>query len=81
MKKIAMLLGLTVLTCGVGIWLGRISTPTRPIEIHKNAVFVTCGGGNYPKEAFEKVNNEIPARLDSLLGDHAHFDASSAEFV
>jgi hypothetical protein len=72
MKKTAILLGLIILTCGVGMWLGRATTPTRPIVIQKYAVFVTCGGGNYPKEAFARVNDEIPERLDTLLGDNEH---------
>lgn len=33
--------------------------------------FVTSGGGDYPKEAFRKVNDEIDEKIDSLVGDHA----------
>ena len=34
-------------------------------------VSVTCGGGNYPKEAFRKVNDEMNAKIDAMVGDNA----------
>ena len=74
MKKIMPLSIFAILACAVGIWLGRVTAPTTPIEIRRVAIFVTCGGGNYPKEAFETVNNEIPGKLDTLLGDYEHLD-------
>ncbi len=73
-KKTALLLGLNLLAGGIGIWLGRESAPVKTIEISGSCIFVTCGGGNYPKEAFTTVNEELPERLDSLLGENAHSD-------
>ena len=52
-----------------GIWFG-FQWRNPPIQWDM-PTFVTGVGGNYPKEAFRKVNNEIDEKIDSLVGEHA----------
>jgi hypothetical protein len=52
-----------------GVWFGFLWR-NPPIDWNI-MVSVTCGGGNYPKEAFRKVNDEMNAKIDSLVGEHA----------
>ena len=58
-----------------GIWFG-FHWQNPPIE-WDITTFNTSGGGDYPKEAFRKVNSEIDSKIDSLLGE----DASQEHFV
>lgn len=69
MKRIAIwTLSILVASAG-GVWFG-FQWRNPPIEWDMR-ISVTCGGGNYPKEAFRKVNDEMNAKIDSLIGENA----------
>jgi hypothetical protein len=70
MKRLSIAVVLVVLVSSGGIWFGRLTAPMQSFRIEGYICGFTCGGGNYPKEAFARVNDEIPARLNSLLGEY-----------
>lgn len=70
MKILSVVIAVAVLACAGGVWFGRLTAPTYPMRLGGYVCSVSCGDGNYPKEAFETVNNEIPARINALLGEY-----------
>ena len=71
MKRIALSIGLLVLVAIGSVWFGyHIRNPSLRTSIRTSihSVSVTCGGGEYPKVAFIFVNDELPGKIDSLLG-------------
>jgi hypothetical protein len=69
MKRNAIWISMMLIVLAGGIWFG-FQWRNPPIQWDM-PTFVTCGGGNYPKEAFRKVNNEIDGKIESLVGEHA----------
>ena len=72
MKAIVKLLGLAVLAFASGTWFGRSTTPKPRILIQGEVTSESCGGGRFTSEEIERINEEIPGKLDSLLGAHQH---------
>ncbi len=57
----------SLLAGAAGLWFGfHIQNPPITWDV---AVMVTCGGGDYPKEAFRKVNDEIASKMNDLFTD------------
>ena len=55
-----------------GTWLGcRWFAPVYEPYRYGYSVMVSCGGGDYSKETFRIVNDELQARIARLLGNHA----------
>ncbi len=57
-----------ILSCSVGIWFGTSMNPEIRFQLSNH--YITCGGGDFPKEAFETVNQEIPKKIEVLLGNN-----------
>ena len=70
MKRISIVVALAVLIFTGGIWVGRSTPPKQSIKIEGYICGVSCGGGNYAKQTFERLNEEIPQKLDALLGGY-----------
>jgi hypothetical protein len=69
MKRLAIWTVSVLIAAAGGVWFGFLWR-NPPIDWNI-MVSATCGGGNYPKEAFRKVNDEMNAKIDSLVGEHA----------
>jgi hypothetical protein len=69
MKRFAIWTVSILIASAGGVWFG-FQWRNPPIDWNI-MVSVTCGGGNYPKEAFRKVNDEMNAKIDALVGDYA----------
>ena len=69
MKRAAIWISMMLVVLSGGIWFG-FQWRNPPIQWDM-PTFVTCGGGNYPKEAFRRVNDEIDEKIDSLIGEQA----------
>jgi len=70
MKKVALSVSILILVAIGSLWFGyQIRNPA--LIVRGYSVFVTCGGGDYPKEAFRIVNDELGGKIDSLLGGYA----------
>ena len=69
MKRLAIWTVSILIASAGGVWFGfQWRNPPIDWDI---MVSVTCGGGNYPKEAFREVNNEMNAKIDALVGEYA----------
>ena len=68
MKRVALSTGMLILVAIGSAWFGYESRGPALIT-GGYSVMVTDGGGDYPKEAFRIINDELPAKLDSLLGE------------
>jgi hypothetical protein len=61
-----------VLTGAAGFWLGyQVQNPTMTSDV---SLMVTCGGGDFPKEAFRKVNAEIESKMNQFYPKSDHLD-------
>jgi len=70
MKKVALIASILILVAIGSLWLGyHIRNPA--LIRRGYCVTVTCGGGDYPNEAFRIVNDELGDKIDSMLGGYA----------
>jgi hypothetical protein len=67
MKRVIIYIIILLSTFAGGIWLGY-QVNNSLIE-QSSSISVTCGGGDYPKEAFRVVNEEIEDKIESLLDE------------
>ena len=65
-----------ILAGAAGVWLGPYIIT--PIMFAEFGLSFDCGDGacpkEYPKEVFAKINDEIPQKVDDLLGQFSHYD-------
>ena len=69
MKRATIWTAALLLASACGVWFG-FQWRNPPIEWDIR-FSVTCGGGDYPKEAFRLVNDEVNSKIDSLIGENA----------
>jgi len=69
MKRATIWTAALLIASACGVWFG-FQWRNPPIEWDIR-VSVTCGGGDYPKEAFRLVNDEVNSKIDSLIGENA----------
>jgi hypothetical protein len=65
MKKTAIMIVCLILAVAAGVWLGPNIIPPISIRVCHHGV---AGGWDYPQEAFVIINNEMPEKIDALLG-------------
>jgi len=68
MKKVALIASILILVAIGSLWLGyHIRNPA--LIRRGYCVAVTCGGGDYPNEAFIIVNDELGDKIDEMGTD------------
>ena len=73
MKKTLIVIVFVIVAFGAGIWLSPYIIP--PIKLGSVELSVIGGeDGDYPKEVFYKINDEIPKKTEALLGRFADQD-------
>ena len=69
LTKISIIIAVAILGFCLGMIYVNPST-----RIHKGSVSITCGGGDYDKETFTRVNMDAPGKINELLNSNFNHD-------